>query len=290
MGEGDGRCRHRGGLSAPMPTPPAAKAAAREAKGHPALEQAVRLGLVAYGVVHLLIGWLALRLATGSGGEPADQNGALQELAGTPFGRGLLWVLVAGFVALVIWQVIEVVLGSGSRDGLGRTKDRAAHALKIAIFGALAITAAQVAAGGGSGGGDREESWTAQVMQWSIGPALVGIGGLVIAGYGVMHAYRGWKEKFREQLRADATTGTTGEAIVKIGKVGYIAKGIALTIVGGLFITAAIEHDPQEAGGLDDALSTLAGSTLGAILLAFIAAGLACYGAYCFARARYVRT
>ena len=46
------------------------------------LEVLARVGLIAYGVVHLLIGWLALQIAWGaSAGKSADLSGALRTLA-----------------------------------------------------------------------------------------------------------------------------------------------------------------------------------------------------------------
>ena len=41
---------------------------------------------MAYGVVHLLIAWLALQLAFGDHSENASSQGALRELASQPFG------------------------------------------------------------------------------------------------------------------------------------------------------------------------------------------------------------
>ena len=58
-----------------------------------ALEHLARVGLIAYGVVHLLVAWLALQLAWfGGGGESADQSGAMSTLAESPVGKPLLWV------------------------------------------------------------------------------------------------------------------------------------------------------------------------------------------------------
>lgn len=72
---------------------------------------AARAGIAANGVVHLLIGWLAVRIALGSGGQ-ADQNGALGAIAAEPAGRVLLWVLVVGFAAVVLWRTVSAVWGS----------------------------------------------------------------------------------------------------------------------------------------------------------------------------------
>ena len=59
----------------------------RQAEQSDWLDHAVRAGLVAYGVVHLLIGWLAVQLALGDRSEKASTKGALAELAQQPFGR-----------------------------------------------------------------------------------------------------------------------------------------------------------------------------------------------------------
>ena len=48
------------------------------------------VGLMTYGVVHILIGWIALQIAwIGRGqGQEASQKGALAEMAEQPFGAG----------------------------------------------------------------------------------------------------------------------------------------------------------------------------------------------------------
>ena len=74
-----------------------------------ALENLARVGLIAYGIVHLLIAWLALQLAWGGGGGSADQSGALSTLAESPVGGPLLWVLGIGLFALALWQAAEVL-------------------------------------------------------------------------------------------------------------------------------------------------------------------------------------
>ena len=41
------------------------------------LDHAIRAGLVAYGVVHLLIAWLAIQLALGEKADSASNSGAM---------------------------------------------------------------------------------------------------------------------------------------------------------------------------------------------------------------------
>jgi len=73
-----------------------------------------------------------------------------------------------------------------------------------------------------------------------------------------------------------------GRGVVRLGQIGYLVKGVAFAIVGGLFGWAAITYDPEKAGGLDDALRTVDGAPFAAGLLTLMALGLACFGVYCF--------
>jgi hypothetical protein len=73
------------------------------------------------------------------------------------------------------------------------------------------------------------------------------------------------------------------------GRIGYIGKGIALVAVGVLFIVAAVQHRAGKATGLDGALKSLRDLPAGTAILIGIAIGLAAYGVYSFARARYAR-
>jgi len=112
--------------------------------------------------------------------------------------------------------------------------------------------------------------------------------GLAIIGYGGSLVYRGWSEKFREHLDAQGQSGKDGSAYVLMGKIGYIAKGVAIAIVGGLFCYAAITHDPKKSGGLDQALQTVLEQPFGQALLTAIAIGIGAYGVFCFARAKHL--
>jgi hypothetical protein len=72
-----------------------------------------------------------------------------------------------------------------------------------------------------------------------------------------------------------------------LGVIGYTAKGIGYAIVGALLVAAALTYDPSRSRGLDAALHALAGQPYGHVLLAVIAAGIAAFGVFCIAQARY---
>jgi hypothetical protein len=64
---------------------------------------------------------------------------------------------------------------------------------------------------------------------------------------------------------------------------------VALSIVGVLFGWAALTYDPKKAGGMDAALTTIRNQPFGTVLLVIMAAGIACFGIYCFFWARMAR-
>jgi len=76
---------------------------------------------------------------------------------------------------------------------------------------------------------------------------------------------------------------------VTAGRVGYIAKGVALVVVGFFFLVAAWQANPDKATGLDGALKSLKDAPFGPFLLTLVAAGIAAYAVYSFARSRYAR-
>lgn len=251
------------------------------------LDHAIRAGLVAYGVVHLMVAWLAVQLALGEKEESASNAGALHALAEQPMGGVLIWLVAVGMLLLVVWRLLEAALGyQGVSDDTKRWRKRATSLGKAVLYGVLAWSALKVALGDGSSGGT--DSTTAKLMNLPAGQLIVGAIGLAVIGYGGLLVFRGWTEKFTEHLDAQGQSGKDGSAYVLFGKVGYIAKGIAIGIVGGLFVYAAITHEAKKSGGLDQALQTVLEQPFGQVMLLAIAVGVGCYGLFCFARARHL--
>ncbi|MCW2827801.1 MAG: hypothetical protein JWQ67_1417, partial [Marmoricola sp.] len=155
------------------------------------------------------------------------------------------------------------------------------------IYVALAVTAIRVATGSASSG-KGSSGWTAQLMDVPGGRWLVAAVGLAIIAYAGNIAWRGWKEKFAEHLDTEGKLGNRGAAYLLVGKVGYIAKGISLALVGALFVGAGVTHQANKSGGLDAGLQSVLGQPFGPYLLIAIGVGIACYGLFCFARARHL--
>ena len=110
---------------------------------------------------------------------------------------------------------------------------------------------------------------------------------LGVCAVGVYFVQKGVRRTFVDDITTPP--GTLGTWLLRIGTAGYIAKGVAVTVIGILFGVAAVTADPSEASGLDGALKSLVALPFGVILLAAVALGLIAYGVYCMLRARYAR-
>lgn len=258
----------------------------RRAHGSEWIDRAVRVGMVAYGVVHLTIAWLAVQLALGNHSGNASRNGALRQLAQQPFGRVVVWVVAIGMVFLVAWKLLEAYVDSQNEDGAQQWLKPAVSIGKAIVYGTLGVSAWHTATGSKSS--SSTSSMTSKLMDQPFGRWLVGLVGLAVIGYGVFLAWSGYQEKFLKHLDAEGRSGDHGQAYKMFGKIGYIAKGVALGAIGALFVYAAVDHQAKKSGGLDQALHKVLQQPLGPVLLFAIALGIGCYGLFCFARARHL--
>ena len=274
-------------------TAPSTTGGARGAGDSDALENLARIGLVAYGVVHVLVAWLAIQLAWfGGGGQSADQSGAMATLAKSPVGKPLLWVIAFGLVALAAWQAAEVLRwrGSWSASGKARTKalQRSGKALvKAVIYAGLAVLAIRFATGSGKSSSQQQQQTAQGVFGWPAGRWLVGAAGLVLIGVGVFHVYKGVTKSFLKEIDTSEASPSALRLVTRLGQIGFPGKGVALAGVGALLIWAAITFDPAKASGLDGAMHAILDLPFGRILLTLVALGIAAFGVFVFVRARY---
>lgn len=257
-----------------------ARETARDVGDHPVVEKGARLGFAVSGLIHLLIGWLALKIAWGLGGSSADKSGALETVASGSTGPFLLWLAVIGFALLALWQVTEAVVG---RHG-AEAKDRVKAAAKAVMYAFFAYSAYSVTKGAGSSDEKKTDEATAGLLSSPGGRVLVGLVAVAILATAVYHLHKGWTKRFLEEL--ERHPGTWAE---RLGRAGYLAKGVALAVVGVLFGSAALSSRAAEAGGLDAALKTLRDQPFGPFLLTVVALGFAAAGLYSFVKARHAK-
>ena len=170
-----------------------------KATDNSAFEFAARAGFAVSGVLHLLVAYIILRIAFGSGGN-ADQSGALATLAGQTGGAVMLWTAAVGLFALALWRLAETVVGPhpgershGDQDDSPLWKRFKALGLAI-LYLALAFSAARFAMGSGKSSSQQNAGMSAQLMQSGWGKALLIAVGLVVLAVGGYHVYKGISE------------------------------------------------------------------------------------------------
>jgi hypothetical protein len=254
--------------------------ASRAADSKP-LELLARGGFIGYGIIHLLFAWIALQVAFGGSGQESDQSGALQEIARHSYGKALLIAIAIGLGAMALWQAFEAVIGQSGERNRTALAERVLSGVRAVLYVYLAWMAIKIVKGANASMGDSYQSKTSGLMASTGGRWLVGLIGLVVLGVGAGMAYYGYKRKFAKHLT------TAKKRIMQLGQAGYLAKGVAYGIAGILFVTAAVNYDAEKARGLDAALKTLAGSSWGVWVLGLIALGIAAFGVFCIAEAKY---
>jgi hypothetical protein len=264
-----------------------AQGAGQQAHNSEWVDTAARVGLVAYGVMHLVIAWLAIQLAFGDKKGSADSQGAVQQLNQQPFGQVLVWAVGIGMFLLAVWQGLEALYGYRNEEGFTQVRKRVTAAGKAVVYVVIGISAVHAATGSTTAKKNGTDSTTAKVMDWPGGQAIVAAVGIAIIGIGGYLVHRAWTEKFAKHINAEGKSGETGKAYLWFGKAGYTAKGVTFGIVGALFLYAGLSHDAKKSGGLDQALHKVLQQPFGPFLLVVIALGLGCYGLFCFARARH---
>jgi len=249
-------------------------------------EWLARAGFVARGVIYVIIGILAVKLATGSNGTTANQQGALATVAHQPFGKVMLVLLAVGFAGYALWRLTRALLGHGP-EGADRGLDRIAAFASGAVYAGLCAIAIEILAGSDTSSSGKGQA--AGVFGWPAGTWLVGIAGIVAVGVGVYQAHKGISRDFLEDSKTEQMDPAVRKGMEALGMIGYVARAIVFCLVGVFLVKAAVEFDPNKAVGLDGALAKVAHAPYGPVLLALVAAGLIAFGVYSLADARYRR-
>jgi hypothetical protein len=251
------------------------------------LERLTRIGLIGYGVTHLIVGWIALQIAFGKSPAEGDQSGAFKTLADQPVGKWLLVLVTIGLAAMTVWQALEAAVGHIEERGRSRTFERIASVGKAAFYVYLAYKAVTVLQGSSASSGDQQQQKTSTMMDSTGGRWLVGLIGLAIVAVGVGMIWYGVTKRFEKHLRDGQLPSELRGSARTLGVAGYAAKGTVYGTLGILVLIAAIRYDPGKSRGLDQALRTLAEQPAGDIVLIGVALGIAAYGVFCLFQARY---
>jgi hypothetical protein len=263
------------------------KAAARDVARSELVEWIMRLGYFVRGLVYGLVGLLAIQVALGGhGGKITDQQGVIAYISQLPYGRFLLIVILVGLGGYAIWGVIRAWL-----DPLNKGSDakgiiaRIGYLISAASYTALMVPtlrAIQRKPGAAQAGGTTASAQRTlgSLLSKPYGPFLVGAIGLGILVAGIIQIATGLRANFDMRFDTYKMTAYEHKWATRLGRIGYVARGIVFAIIGIFVVQAARMGDAARARGFDGALAALSRQPYGWLLLAIVAAGLIAFGIY----------
>jgi hypothetical protein len=254
------------------------------------VSRAARAGFAAKGVVYGLVGGLAVASVVGSGGDGqvGGSPDAVRTIGSQPYGEFLLIATGIGLFGYALWRLVQAYYDPEHAQGdkLGPFK-RLGYVASSFLHGALGVAAFQMATGNGQSQAGQGTFLRDILTIDTVGPILAFAAGVFIIGYALYQVVKGAKKDFVDSLKTGRMSSTEKTAVTVTGQVGLIARGVVFGIIGVFVIRAAVNMDPSKVKGVGGALHEIASQPWGALLLVLVAGGLAAYGAYQVALARY---
>ncbi len=251
------------------------------------LEKIQKLGFAAKGLVYFIIGALTALAAVEMGGEKAGRSDVINFLQKQPFGKFILLVVAIGIFAYAIWRFYTVIADPDNEgDEASGILKRFGYFISSLVYLLFGVTILMTTFGIGSGGGS-QQYYLAQLMQKSYGPYIIGLAGIILIGVGIYQIYKGYSGKYREDL--DSFLSGQEKTVSKIGKYGYMARGIVFGIIGWVVFNAAINQNTATVQGIQGAFSFLEQLSYGTFLMGIVAVGLMGYGIFMFLVAKNIK-
>jgi hypothetical protein len=255
--------------------------------------RAATLGYLAKGILYLMMGGLTLQAALGLGSAHVDQNVVLLRLFTQPFGRYILIIMAVGLASYAFWRVMQAFFDP-DREGknfLG-VINRASYVVVGLGYISMAFAALELSLGMGSNGGSSEQMtkfFTAQILSQPLGSWVVGLIGAFITGLGLYQIYLGYSKRFESTFDETEMTPEERRWALRVGRFGYISRSAVFTVIGIIFIHAAVRYEPEDVGFFGQALRSLSEQPYGVYVIGILGFGLMAYGLYAMVLARYRR-
>jgi hypothetical protein len=240
-------------------------------------EALTRIGFAARGVIYGLMGYLALK-----SGRTEDGGGVLAWLA-SGSGLILLAVMAAGLLAYGLWRLTEAWIDSAGRgtDAKGMAERGGGAISGLVHLGLAGVAALHVIGSGGGGGGDSAEAGARTALDLPGGGVVLVLVAAALLVTGLVQLGKAWTLDFLKHL---GCSGDTRLWVGRLGRGGFLARGIVFLIMAWSFWRAGSEGSSSQAGGPAEALSSLPGT-----LQTLVAAGLLLFGLFSFAEAWFRR-
>jgi hypothetical protein len=283
-------------LSSPV-SPLAAASGTAHRAGHAAsivagnrwIMRLARFGYIVRGIIYLVPGVLALRLALGTHGAAMTQSGAIEMIGHQPYGRVLLVAVAVGLAGYSLWGVIRVVFDPLHKGHSPRgIAQRFGFATSALAYAGLLVATLRLLTG--------PQHHMAKPYDVSAGLLAKPFGVWlfvsialfwIVAGIGEIA--RGWRGSFKEDLDLGRVGPAERGWAMRLGRFGTVARGVVFTVTGMLLVATALHSNPDRASGMDGALLGLARQPFGRTLLAAAGLGLIAFGVFSAMCARWMR-
>ena len=260
--------------------------------GSRALELLARTGFLVKGLLYLVVGTLALRVATHAGGRVTGTQGALMSVLGQPFGRALLLVAAIGLFGYATWRIIQGVADperwGTAWKGIGM---RTGFVARGVLHAALGLQAWRLYRGLGGATTSAERRVAGEALDWPFGEWLLVLAGLGVIGFAVQQIYAAFQGRLEQNLDLAELRREAGTWAVGVSRFGVAARAVVLALLGWGAMAAGWFQDASEVNTTASSLRALGSQPgeLGQWLLGMVAAGFIAYGFYQIVHARYLR-
>lgn len=250
-------------------------------------------GYAAKTVVYCLLGVLIISAAAGSiRSDTPSQKSVFISLLSQPFGQTLLGLVIIGMACYVLWRFTQALLNA---DNLDNNTKGIVMRLFYFVSGILYTTgtylAIKVFLGARSDSGQSSsEQMSSTLMQQTWGWWLVLIGGGLIITFSVIQFRHAFKADFMDKFELTAMSEALKKVARIVGRAGFFARGVVYILVGSFFVHAALASNPQQAGGLKEALNTIMQQPFGQVGVIVVGAGFFTFGLFCALESRYHKT
>src|SRR3979411_2267337 len=218
----------------------------KQAAASPQLELLERLGYVVRGVLYVVMGFLAFRIASSRpGGKATDLSGSLLWLIGNPLGKLVLIVVIVGLAAYSLWGFIRAIY-----DPLHPGRDTQGIAAIIGFltsafsYAAIAFFALQILAGQGTASHDSTQKTVSSLLTNPAGGFITIVLGVIAIGIGIGQLIESYRATFAQDLKTGEMTRSERDLAIGLGRFGIGARGVPCMVIVFLMIQAGSHPDP----------------------------------------------
>lgn len=249
-----------------------------------------RLGCISIGMVYCLVGVLALLNLLRVTSAVADEEGIMKFVHDLPLGEAVLGIIGIGLAGYTIWRFYEAITDPYEMGNDWKSiVTRIGIAFTGVVYGTIAYAAYQSLTGVKNNGEQEQQQMVGDVLQWELGPWLIGLAALLVLASAGAQFYYGASNQFTRRLNTESLSEDKENFVFWLGKIGYFARGIILLIICLFFIKAALQEDPSEIGNTDSAFDFMGEGWAGHSFFVLVALGTISYGLFMFAFSIFYR-